>query len=68
LDDLNTTSMVKWGFFDITSQSLQLLGTQAAASYPIIAMNRSALSLVALRADKPEVFRTIRNVSVRQPK
>jgi hypothetical protein len=64
-DDLNTTSIVKWGFFDTTSRSLKLLGTQPAASYPIIAMNPNAISLVALQADKPEVFRTIRSVANR---
>jgi hypothetical protein len=62
-DDLNGTSMVKWGFFDSTSKSIRLLGTESQASYPIIAMSGNRISIVAIRSNQSGLFRTIQSMS-----
>jgi hypothetical protein len=63
-DDVNGTSMVKWGLYNPTNQSMKILGIQAGASYPIIAAGGSQIGLVALQSDHPQVFRTIRRIDL----
>jgi len=56
-DDVNGTSMVKWGFFDSTTGSLKILGSKLQASYPIVATNGDRIAVVAIQSNQPEVFR-----------
>jgi hypothetical protein len=59
-DDLNSGSIVKWGVFDTTAQTLQLLGTLRQASYPIIAESGSRIGVVALQPDQSKIFRSLK--------
>jgi hypothetical protein len=58
-DDLNGTSMVKWGFFDSTTRSMRFLGTQSQASYPMVAMSSTRLAIVAMRSNQSDLFRMV---------
>jgi hypothetical protein len=60
-DDLNTTSVVKWGLFDLSTRSLKLLGTRQQSSYPIIASSGDKIAVVALQSNQPQIFRTIQS-------
>jgi hypothetical protein len=61
-DDVNGQSMVKWGLYDPDSGLLQLLGTQTGASYPIVAVGKESVSVVALQPELHEVFRTTQSI------
>jgi hypothetical protein len=60
-DDLNTSSVVKWGLFDLETRSMKILGTQMQASYPVIAANGGQIAVVALQSNQP-VFRTVQRL------
>ena len=62
-DDVNGTSMVKWGIVDPVMRSLKLLNTQSGASYPVIAMSGDKIGVVALQPDRPKVLRTIQSAA-----
>ena len=56
-DDLNGGSFVKWGVFNTSTKSMDVTGTHAEASYPVIAMSGQSMALVAVQPN--QVFRTI---------
>jgi hypothetical protein len=58
-DDVNGGPLVKWGAFDASKRSLRILGSQAKASYPIIAASAAETAIVALQPEAPSVFRKI---------
>ena len=58
-DDLNGSSLIKWGVFDPATKALKLLGTQQRASYPIVAKSGNKISVVALQPQNPELFRLL---------
>jgi hypothetical protein len=58
-DDVDGTALVKWGLFDASKRSLRILGSQAKASYPIIAASGAETAIVALQPETPTVFRKI---------
>jgi len=60
-DDLNISSMVKWGLFDLSGRPVNLLGTQPQSSYPIVAMSDDNVAVVAQDSDRSQVFRTIQS-------
>jgi len=64
-DDVNPSSMVKWGLFDSTTRSMKILGTRQQASYPIIAMSGNNIAVVALQANQPQMFRAIQAINIR---
>lgn len=63
-DDLNTSSIVKWGFFDAATRSIKILGTRPKASYPIIAFSGDSIALVAMQPDHPEVYLSVERLGV----
>jgi len=62
-DDLNGTSILKWGLFDPTKRSMKILGSLPKGSYPIIAMSRDRIGLVALQPAHPGVFRSVQTIN-----
>ena len=61
-DDMNTSSLVKWGFFDLSTKALKMIGTQPGASYPIVAMDSSRIAVTALQSNQTQVFRSIQRI------
>jgi hypothetical protein len=62
-DDVNGSSLVKWGYLDSTMKLESLTGTEANASYPVIAISGGRIGIVALLPDGTGLLRTIRTVS-----
>jgi len=58
-DDQNTASFVSWGVFDVSTKSLNMLGTRRQSSYPIIASSGNKIAVVALQPNQAEFFRVI---------
>ena len=56
-DDLQESSLVKWGLYAPASPAVQLMGTIKGASYPVVARSGRQICIVALQADRPEIFR-----------
>ena len=58
-DDYNSAPVVKWGIYNLATGAVQILGTEAGAVYPVVAVNGDHLAIVAMRHDQPELFQTI---------
>jgi len=62
-DDVDATSVVKWGFIDSSRQTIPSPSTQANVSYPIIAISGNRIGLVALRPDGAGLMRTVQPIA-----
>ena len=60
-DDINGSSLIKWGLYDPANRSMKLLGTRTGATYPVIARSQNRMGLVALQSEGG-VFRAIGNL------
>ena len=60
-DDVNRTSVVKWGFLD-ASGKVSTSDTQSGASYPIIAISGNRIGLVALQSNDAGIIRKIQTL------
>ena len=63
-DDLNVSSVVKWGILDPGTAKVQLLGSQAGGSFPIVAASRNQLEIVAMQTGNSAIFRAVRRFTV----
>ncbi len=63
-DDVNGSSLVKWGFYDLRSNTVRVLGSEKDAYYPIVAAGDKRMALIAMQPDHPELVRSIEDISV----
>ena len=61
-DDMNNSFLVKWGFFDLSTKALKMIGTQAGASYPIVAMDTNRIAVTSLQSNETQIFRSIQRI------
>ncbi len=64
-DDYNSTPVVKWGIYDLAKGSVRVLGTEASAVYPVVAVNGDHLAILAMRHDHPELFQAFETFASR---
>ena len=65
-DDVNGSSLVKWGIYDLTARTVRVFGSEKNAYYPIVAASGKRMAVIAMRPDHPELVRSIEDFAVRQ--
>lgn len=64
-DDYNSTPVVKWGIYNLAKGTVQVLGNEAGAVYPVVAVNGDHFAILAMRHDHPELFQTFATLTGR---
>ena len=64
-DDYNSTPVVKWGIYNLATGTVRVLGNEADAVYPVVAVDGDQLAVIAMRHDHPELFQTITTLTGR---
>ena len=64
-DDVNDSSLVKWGIYNLTSRTVRVFGSEKNAYYPIVAASGKRMAVIAMQPDHPELVRSIEDFTVR---
>lgn len=64
-DDVNDSSLVRWGIYDLKSGAVQVLGSEKNAQYPIVAASGKHMAVIAMQQDHPQLVRTIDDFTAR---
>jgi len=64
-DDVNDSSLVKWGIYDLTSRTVRVFGSEKNVYYPIVAASGKRMAVIAMQPDHPELVRSIEDFTVR---
>lgn len=64
-DDVDNSSLVRWGVYDVSSGALRIFGSTKDAYYPIIAASGKRMALIAMQHERPELVRDIEDIPAR---
>lgn len=65
-DDVNDSSLVKWGIYDLISGTVRVFGSEKNAYYPIVAASGKRMAVIAMQPDHPGLVRSIEDFTVRR--